>query len=97
MGDPAAASAVRHVLVAGAGLAGTAAAIALAAGGVAVDLIDIKPEISAVGSGITMQGNGLRELRRLGVWEAVRAAGYVYEGVGRRASTRGSHVGDVVS
>ncbi len=28
---------------------------------------------------------------------AVRAAGYVYEGVGRRASMRGSHVGDVVS
>jgi 2-polyprenyl-6-methoxyphenol hydroxylase-like FAD-dependent oxidoreductase len=40
VGDPAAPSAVRHVLVAGAGLAGTAAATALAAGGVAVDLIE---------------------------------------------------------
>ena len=59
--------AVSHVLVTGAGLAGTATATGLAAAGVAVDLIDVKPEITAIGSGITMQGNGLRELRRLGV------------------------------
>ena len=59
--------AVSHVLVVGAGLAGTATATGLAAAGVAVDLIDVKPEITAIGSGITMQGNGLRELRRLGV------------------------------
>jgi len=85
VGDPAATSAVRHVLVAGAGLAGTAAAIALAAAGVTVDLIDIKPEITAVGSGITMQGNGLRELRRLGVLDAVLAAGYPFSSVGMRA------------
>jgi 2-polyprenyl-6-methoxyphenol hydroxylase-like FAD-dependent oxidoreductase len=85
VGSPAAPSAVRRVLVAGAGLAGTAAAIALAAAGVAVDLIDVKPEITAVGSGITMQGNGLRELRRLGVLDAVLAAGYPFSSVGMRA------------
>jgi 2-polyprenyl-6-methoxyphenol hydroxylase-like FAD-dependent oxidoreductase len=77
--------AVTHVLVAGAGLAGTAAAISLAAAGVAVDLIDVKPEITGVGSGITMQGNGLRELRRLGVLAAVLAAGYPFDSVGLRA------------
>ena len=38
--------AVSNVLVAGAGLAGTAAAAGLAAAGVAVDLIDVKPEVS---------------------------------------------------
>ena len=65
--------AVSHVLVAGAGLAGTATATGLAAAGVAVDLIDVKPEITTIGSGITMQGNGLRELRRLGVLDAVLA------------------------
>ena len=53
--------------------------------GVAVDLIDVKPEITAVGSGITMQGNGLRELRRLGVWEEVLAAGYPFDSLGLRA------------
>ncbi|HEY7814419.1 MAG TPA: FAD-dependent monooxygenase, partial [Nakamurella sp.] len=77
--------AVSNVLVAGAGLAGTATAIALATTGVAVDLIDIKPEITAVGSGITMQGNGLRELRRLGIWEDVLAAGYPFNSLGLRA------------
>ena len=77
--------AVSHVLVAGAGLAGTAAAISLAAAGVAVDLIDVKPEITADGSGITMQGNGLRELRRLGVLDTVLAAGYPFDSLGLRA------------
>ena len=84
MGSLAATPAVSRVLIAGAGLAGTAA-IGLAAAGVAVDLIDIKPEVAAAGSGITMQGNGLRELRRLGVWEAVLAAGYPFNSAGLRA------------
>jgi 2-polyprenyl-6-methoxyphenol hydroxylase-like FAD-dependent oxidoreductase len=77
--------AVSHVLVAGAGLAGTATATGLAAAGVIVDLIDVKPEITAIGSGITMQGNGLRELRRLGVLDAVLAAGYPFDSLGLRA------------
>jgi 2-polyprenyl-6-methoxyphenol hydroxylase-like FAD-dependent oxidoreductase len=77
--------AVRNVLVIGAGLAGTAAAIGLADAGIGVDLIDAKPEVSAVGSGITMQGNGLRELRRLGVWDAALAAGYPFDSLGLRA------------
>ena len=77
--------AVSNVLVAGAGLAGTATAIGLAAAGVAVDLIDVKPEVTTIGSGITMQGNGLRVLRGLGVWDAVRAAGYPFDSLGLRA------------
>jgi 2-polyprenyl-6-methoxyphenol hydroxylase-like FAD-dependent oxidoreductase len=77
--------AVSNVLVIGAGLAGTATAIALADAGLGVDLIDVKPEVGAIGSGITMQGNGLRELRRLGVWDAVRAAGYPFDSLGLRA------------
>jgi 2-polyprenyl-6-methoxyphenol hydroxylase-like FAD-dependent oxidoreductase len=77
--------AVSNVLVAGAGLAGTATAIALAAAGVAVDLVDVKQEVDAVGSGITMQGNGLRELRRLGVLDDVVAAGYPFDSLGLRA------------
>ena len=59
------------VLVVGAGISGAAAAILLARDGVGVDLIDIKPDISALGSGITLQGNALRVLRELGVWEQV--------------------------
>ncbi|MGW5714593.1 FAD-dependent oxidoreductase [Amycolatopsis sp. NPDC003865] len=77
--------AVHTVLVVGSGLAGSATAIHLAAHGVAVDLIELKPDIAAVGSGITLQGNALRELRKLGVWEAVRTQGYSFDSLGLRA------------
>jgi len=77
--------AVSSVLVVGSGLAGTAAAIHLAAAGVGVDLIEIRPQAAALGSGITLQGNALRELRSLGVWDAVRAHGYAFDVTGIRA------------
>jgi len=77
--------AVNSVLVVGAGLAGTATAIRLAEAGVAVDLVEIKPDVAAIGSGITLQGNALRELRALGVWEQVRDAGYAFDVTGIRA------------
>ena len=77
--------AVNSVLVVGAGLAGTATAIRLAEAGVAVDLVEIKPDVAAVGSGITLQGNALRGLRALGVWEQVRDAGYAFDVTGIRA------------
>jgi 2-polyprenyl-6-methoxyphenol hydroxylase-like FAD-dependent oxidoreductase len=77
--------AVNSVLVVGAGLAGAGTAIHLAVKGVAVDLIEIKPEVAALGSGITLQGNALRELRSLGVWDQVQAAGYAFDVTGFRA------------
>lgn len=77
--------AVRNVLVVGAGAAGTATAILLAEGGVSVDLIDIKPDAGATGSGITLQGNALRVLRQLGVWDQVRRHGYPFDTLGLRA------------
>src|SRR4051812_27623366 len=77
--------AVNSVLVVGAGLAGAGTAIHLASAGVAVDLVEIKPEVAALGSGITLQGNALRELRSLGVWEQVQAAGYSFDVTGIRA------------
>jgi 2-polyprenyl-6-methoxyphenol hydroxylase-like FAD-dependent oxidoreductase len=78
-------SAVANVLVVGGGAAGAATAILLADAGVAVDLVEIKPEPAAVGSGITLQGNALRVLRQLGVWERVRDAGYPFDSLGLRA------------
>ncbi|MFJ7215058.1 FAD-dependent monooxygenase [Amycolatopsis sp. NPDC098790] len=77
--------AVHTVLVVGGGLAGTATAIHLAAGGVAVDLVEVEPGITALGSGITLQGNALRELRDLGVWEEVRGNGFGFDSLGLRA------------
>ena len=78
-------SAVDTVLVVGGGLAGAATAIHLAVEGVAVDLVEIKPDVAALGSGITLQGNALRELRTLGVWDQVSAAGYAFDVTGIRA------------
>ncbi|MGY1653955.1 FAD-dependent oxidoreductase [Geodermatophilus sp. SYSU D01119] len=77
--------AVNSVLVVGGGLAGAGTAIHLARAGVAVDLVEIKPDTSALGSGITLQGNALRELRSLGVWDQVQAAGYAFDVTGIRA------------
>ncbi|HEX2072685.1 MAG TPA: FAD-dependent oxidoreductase [Geodermatophilus sp.] len=77
--------AVNNVLVVGSGLAGTATAIRLAEAGVAVDLVEVKPDVAAIGSGITLQGNALRELRTLGVWERVQEKGYAFDVTGIRA------------
>ncbi|AEE47117.1 FAD-dependent monooxygenase [Cellulomonas fimi] len=77
--------AVSKVLVVGGGAAGAASAILLAEAGVEVDLIEIKPDIVTLGSGITLQGNALRVLRGLGVWDRVEAAGYGFNELGLRA------------
>ncbi|MDN3310905.1 FAD-dependent monooxygenase [Microbacterium oryzae] len=74
-------TAVKKVAIAGCGAASMAAAIPLAEAGVSVDVYELKPELSALGSGITLQGNALRALGRLGVWEEVAAEGYPFEGL----------------
>jgi 2-polyprenyl-6-methoxyphenol hydroxylase-like FAD-dependent oxidoreductase len=76
---------VRDVLVVGGGAAGCAAAVLLAQAGVQVDLAEIKPDAAALGSGITVQGNALRVLRQLGVWDEVAAAGYAFSTLGLRS------------
>ena len=53
-------TAVQKVAIAGSGVTGLAAAIQLAKAGVEVDVFEAKPELSAHGSGISLQGNALR-------------------------------------
>jgi 2-polyprenyl-6-methoxyphenol hydroxylase-like FAD-dependent oxidoreductase len=77
--------AVNTALVVGAGVAGTATAILLAEAGVQVEVVEVNPEPSALGSGITLQGNALRVLRRLGVWGQVERNGYAFDSLGLRA------------
>jgi 2-polyprenyl-6-methoxyphenol hydroxylase-like FAD-dependent oxidoreductase len=72
-------SAVQSVLVVGGGAAGCATAILLAEAGVAVDLVEIKPDVATTGSGITLQGNALRVLRDLGVLDGVLTHGYAFD------------------
>jgi len=76
--------AVTRVLVVGAGVSGTAAAILLAEKGVSVELIEQKPAVTVLGSGITLMGNALRVLRDLGVWNEVLAHGYGFATTGIR-------------
>ncbi|MFB9319340.1 FAD-dependent monooxygenase [Cryptosporangium minutisporangium] len=77
--------AVQNVLVVGGGAAGAASAILLAEQGVAVEVAEANPDVTTLGSGITLQGNALRVLRRLGVWEQVSAKGYAFNDLGIRA------------
>ncbi len=72
-----------RVLVVGGGAAGNAVTILLRRADVEVDLVEAKPDWNAaVGSGITLQGNALRVLRELGVWEQVEASGFAFESFG---------------
>ncbi|MFF7445965.1 MULTISPECIES: FAD-dependent monooxygenase [unclassified Streptomyces] len=73
----------RTVLVVGGGAAGNAVTILLRRAGYAVDLVEAKDDWNATaGSGITLQGNALRVLRELGVWEQVKASGFGFGSVG---------------
>ncbi|MEU3895200.1 FAD-dependent oxidoreductase [Streptomyces sp. NPDC045251] len=73
----------RTVLVVGGGAAGNAVTILLRRAGHAVDLVEAKDDWNATaGSGITLQGNALRVLRELGVWEQVQESGFGFGSVG---------------
>ena len=78
-------NAVHRVAVVGSGVAGLAAATQLAKAGVSVDVFEAKPELAALGSGISLQGNALRVFDALGVWDEVRAAGFSFDGLTLRA------------
>ena len=78
-------TAVSSVGIVGSGVAGLAAAIQLAKAGVKVDVFDAAPELYALGSGISLQGNALRVFDALGAWDDIREAGYAFEGLTLRA------------
>ncbi|MHC3473611.1 FAD-dependent oxidoreductase [Streptomyces sp. 7R007] len=76
-------STIRRVLVIGGGASGNAVTVLLRRAGIAVDLVEAKPDWNATtGSGITLQGNALRVLRELGVWDRVSASGFPFGTLG---------------
>ncbi|MFE8993202.1 FAD-dependent oxidoreductase [Streptomyces collinus] len=75
----------RTVLVIGGGASGNAVTVLLRRAGIAVELIEAKPDWNVLGSGITLQGNALRVLREVGVWDKVRESGYAVDAVGLAA------------
>ncbi|PWK84806.1 2-polyprenyl-6-methoxyphenol hydroxylase-like FAD-dependent oxidoreductase [Lentzea atacamensis] len=75
----------RTVLVIGGGASGNAVTLLLRRAGITVELIEARPDWGVLGSGITLQGNALRVLRELGVWDKVQETGYAFDSVGLAA------------
>jgi 2-polyprenyl-6-methoxyphenol hydroxylase-like FAD-dependent oxidoreductase len=78
-------AAVQNVGIVGAGAAGLTAAILLADAGITVEVLERAAEPQTLGSGITLQGNALRILKQLGVWDKVAEKGYGFSTLGLRA------------
>jgi len=71
------------VLVVGGGISGCATAVLLRRSGIDVELVEARDSWNtATGSGITLQGNALRALREVGVWDDVRAWGCGFDTTG---------------
>ncbi|MGY4857326.1 FAD-dependent monooxygenase [Cryobacterium sp. AP23] len=85
-------TAVKKVAIAGCGMAALATAIRLARAGVEVDVFESKPELSALGSGITLQGNALRVFGELGIWDDIRPLGAAVDGLRLRLPGAGAPV-----
>jgi salicylate hydroxylase len=64
-----------RAVVVGAGIGGTAAAVALTRAGIAVQLYEQAARLTEVGAGVSLAPNGLRMLERLGVGERVARLG----------------------
>ena len=81
------------VLIVGGGIAGQALAISLARGGIACEIVEIKPDFEILGAGTALLGPAMRALEEIGVADEVRSAGWSHEDVKFRY--RDAH-GDVV-
>ena len=79
----------RHAVIAGAGIGGLCAALALARAGLRVSLIERASQFEAAGAGIQLAPNAMRALDALGVGEAVRAKADKSAGLVVREARRG--------
>lgn len=87
-------TAISNALIVGGGIGGMAAAIDLAARGIAVTLIDLDPEWRVYGAGITITGPTLRAYRRLDMVEDIAREGAIVAG-SRMFLFNGMHVRDM--
>src|SRR5271155_3396112 len=65
-----------RVLIAGAGIGGLTAAVALSQADVPVLLLERMPELAEIGAGVTLALNAKSALRRLGLAEQTERAGH---------------------
>lgn len=75
-----------HILIAGAGIGGLTAALALARVGATVTIIERTPELVATGAGVQLSPNATRILARFGLLDAVRARALAPTGIRVRAA-----------
>ncbi len=68
---------VRRALIVGGGIGGLTLAAALHRDGVDVELVELEPEWTTAGAGLSVQPNGMRVLEGLGLDTGVVAAGCV--------------------
>ena len=61
------------VLVIGGGIGGLTTALSLAAAGIEVEIFEQVPTIEALGVGINLQPNAVRELTELGLGDALKS------------------------
>ena len=85
---------VWSALVVGGGITGSMLSLALARRGVQVDLAEISPRWHGAGHGITVQGNALAALARLGVLDEVLKRGVPFDHV-RMLRADGELIADV--
>jgi 2-polyprenyl-6-methoxyphenol hydroxylase-like FAD-dependent oxidoreductase len=79
----------RPIVIAGAGIGGLTAGIALRQHGFTVRVLERAAALDPVGAGITVQVNAMRVMQRLGIADAITAAGATVEsGAIRRADGR---------
>ena len=64
-------------IIAGGGIGGLTAAVALRRAGAEVAVFERSPELEEIGAGITLWANATRPLKRLGVYDEVRSSGAV--------------------
>jgi len=69
-----------HVLIAGAGIGGLSAALALLQRGFEVDVYEQAPRLEEVGAGVQLSPNGTRALHALGVLDALERLSCTAEG-----------------
>src|SRR5215831_9626227 len=66
-----------HILIAGGGIGGLTAALALLRRGFDVDVYEQAPELKEVGAGVQISANGTRTLHALGLEAAVERVSWV--------------------
>ncbi len=71
---------IKEAVIIGAGIGGMAAALAMATCGIDVRLVEVDPDWSVYGAGITITGATLRAFRDLGLLDAIREHGFLATG-----------------